>query len=54
MEYDGNILKSEVGMRKWKTEFGIERFGRISDNCQKYSSVVAFEPLAQTWLVKMW
>jgi hypothetical protein len=44
----------EVGSGNRKTGFGIERFGRISDNWEQYPSVVTFEPLAQTRHVKMW
>jgi hypothetical protein len=37
-----------------KAEFGIERFGRISDNYQQDPLVVTFEPLAQTRHGKIW
>jgi hypothetical protein len=36
---------SPEGSGDRKTEFGVERFGRISDNCQQYPSVETFEPL---------
>jgi hypothetical protein len=39
---------AEVGSGDRKTEFGIERFGRLSDNCQQYPTVVTFEPLYET------
>ena len=45
---------AEVGSGNQKTEFGIERFESISDNCEQNLSVVTFEPLAQTWHFKMW
>jgi hypothetical protein len=44
MGNDDYILKSEVRIRKSEVEIGIERFGRISDNCPQFQSVVTFEP----------
>ncbi len=35
--------RGEGGSENRKTEFGVERFGRISDNCEQYPSVVTFE-----------